>query len=516
MVVRFKNFSLSEEHTLYVYARVAFNISMLGLLALVMQDSAAPPLMNDLLVIITTAGTAYILLVRDRGIQRAVMHFLIPDLGVVAGMTFAYHGLEDAFFPAVVMLAVTYALVLKGERAWIASIGTTVAYAVGHALGHGFVPPDAFAFLMRMSSLPLVSLLVATTVEARRRREVETVAAVAEAANLNRQLRDRLSELQAVSDITDMIHSSLDFDTIGDKVLCILAKVIGVEACCLFVLGKDMSETLFSASYGIAGTTARGYSADPRTVEEHFTCATVYEHPDAMVLFCAGADEIESLSDENRLVLSAVSSELIVAVENSRLYKLTKTLAVTDELTGLHNYRHLQQKLDEEIGRAIRFDKRLSLLMVDIDDFKLFNDANGHLAGDQALADLGSVIKSAIRGVDMVARYGGEEFAVVLPETDAAGAFVAAEKIREAVSKYRFVDATGAASFSMTLSIGLSTLPTHAWDKESLLRQADDALYQAKNGGKNRVRAPKRSGAQARGESLAAAATAISDEWTGD
>ena len=94
-------------------------------------------------------------------------------------------------------------------------------------------------------------------------------------------------------------------------------------------------------------------------------------------------------------MLGAVASELVVAVENSRLYKLTSRLAVTDELTGLRNYRHLQQRLDEEVARATRYGKHLSLLMLDADDFKAFNDTHGHVAGDVALAELGAVIASA-------------------------------------------------------------------------------------------------------------------------
>jgi diguanylate cyclase (GGDEF)-like protein len=129
--------------------------------------------------------------------------------------------------------------------------------------------------------------------------------------------------------------------------------------------------------------------------------------------------------------------------------------------------------------------------MVDVDDFKHFNDTNGHVAGDAALRDLGTVVRSIVREVDVVCRYGGEEFSVVLPETDAAGAFVAAEKLREAVSRHRFSDAEGATGEHLTVSIGLASYPAHAGDKDELLRLADDALYQAKNGGKDRVRSPR-------------------------
>jgi diguanylate cyclase (GGDEF)-like protein len=211
-----------------------------------------------------------------------------------------------------------------------------------------------------------------------------------------------------------------------------------------------------------------------------------------MVLFCASAEEISSLTADDRLVLGAVANELVVAAENARLYALTSHLAVTDELTGLSNYRNLQRNLDDELARAKRYDKHLSLIMIDADNFKSFNDTQGHLAGDYALADLGAILAANVREVDLVARYGGEEFAIVLPETDVAGAFVVAEKIREAVELHKFADAENRRSCSMTISLGVATYPTHGNDKESLLREADDALYHAKDGGKNRVRAPER------------------------
>jgi diguanylate cyclase (GGDEF)-like protein len=130
--------------------------------------------------------------------------------------------------------------------------------------------------------------------------------------------------------------------------------------------------------------------------------------------------------------------------------------------------------------------------MLDADNFKSYNDRFGHVAGDVALTELAKVIRSQVRDVDIVCRYGGEEFSVVLPETDSAGAFVVAEKVREAVANHLFPDGDGVACTTLTVSIGLATFPTHSDGREALLREADDALYRAKNGGKNRVRTPVR------------------------
>jgi two-component system cell cycle response regulator len=131
------------------------------------------------------------------------------------------------------------------------------------------------------------------------------------------------------------------------------------------------------------------------------------------------------------------------------------------------------------------------MLMLDADDFKKFNDTYGHIAGDVALAEIGAVLRTAVREIDVVCRYGGEEFSVVLPETDAEGAFVVAEKIRESVASHSFADGDGKRGVHVTVSIGLATYPSSAADREELLRQADDALYQAKHLGRDRVRAPR-------------------------
>ena len=154
--------------------------------------------------------------------------------------------------------------------------------------------------------------------------------------------------------------------------------------------------------------------------------------------------------------------------------------------------------------------------MLDADQFKEFNDAQGHVAGDVALAELGPIIKRLVREVDVVARYGGEEFSVVLPETDAAGAYIVAEKIREAIELHKFANADGERTCDLTVSIGLATYPTHGADKDAVLREADDALYHAKRGGKNRVRAPqrRRSSTLAAEESPQELST-TTDEWTG-
>jgi diguanylate cyclase (GGDEF)-like protein len=161
-------------------------------------------------------------------------------------------------------------------------------------------------------------------------------------------------------------------------------------------------------------------------------------------------------------------------------------LAATDALTGVANRRTLDHVLSHEWFRAQRSGKPLSLLMIDADHFKAFNDQHGHQAGDEALRALADVIRTHVhRPTDLVARYGGEEFSVILAETDSEGARQIAEQIREAVQNMPVADASQS---PMTVSIGIATCTAASEiSLEQLLFSADKALYQAKEGGRNRV-----------------------------
>jgi len=156
--------------------------------------------------------------------------------------------------------------------------------------------------------------------------------------------------------------------------------------------------------------------------------------------------------------------------------------SLTDELTGLYNRRYLQAKLKEEKARADRYKRPLSILMADLDHFKVYNDTNGHQKGDELLAKIGALLRRRVREIDVVCRYGGEEFLIVLPETDGPQAELVADRLRAAVA-----DAKLGSPSSMTISIGIATYPKDAPSPELAIMEADSALYKAKSAGRNRV-----------------------------
>ncbi len=182
--------------------------------------------------------------------------------------------------------------------------------------------------------------------------------------------------------------------------------------------------------------------------------------------------------------LEVVAMQAAESIYRARLFEQTERLATTDGLTGLTNHRTFQARLDEHLARAQRYGKKLSLILCDIDHFKSVNDTYGHPVGDVVLRGVARTLLEQARATDVVARYGGEEFAVVMPETDAAGALVIAERIRERVKALAFD--TGQGKLAVTLSLGVAAFPGDAAKKGDLVERADACLYHAKRHGRDR------------------------------
>jgi len=187
-------------------------------------------------------------------------------------------------------------------------------------------------------------------------------------------------------------------------------------------------------------------------------------------------------SDNQLRLLESLGAQAAVALQNAQLYEL----AVVDGLTRLYVRRFFDVRLDDEIERSRRFGTMFSVVMMDIDNFKLLNDTHGHVVGDQVLREVGRIVRGEMRGVDTGARYGGEEFAMVLPRTDMVSAYNQAERIRSLIADLE-IDVDGEI-VTVTSSFGIAAFPEcQATDGEDLVRRADRALYRAKKMGKNRV-----------------------------
>jgi diguanylate cyclase (GGDEF)-like protein len=187
------------------------------------------------------------------------------------------------------------------------------------------------------------------------------------------------------------------------------------------------------------------------------------------------------ISEEDIRIFNMFVDQAALAIQNSKAFEDTLLKAHSDPLTGLWNHGYFQYRLDEEITRSKETQTELTVMMLDLDDFKKFNDSQGHLQGDKALKQIAAILKENCRRIDILCRYGGEEFAVVLPYTKKEESAGLAERVRKAINAAMILDNR------FTISIGIASLGRDANDKENLVKKADEAMYKAKAEGKNRV-----------------------------
>jgi two-component system, cell cycle response regulator len=198
----------------------------------------------------------------------------------------------------------------------------------------------------------------------------------------------------------------------------------------------------------------------------------------------AGTRKKGALDQEVLRMLEVIAIQAAQAVLRAQLYEQMEKMATTDGLTSLLNHRTFQTKADEALAHARRYGRKCSLILTDIDHFKSVNDTYGHPTGDQVLSGVARILRAKARDTDVVARYGGEEFAIIMPETDAAGARVIAERIREAVASEVFQTELG--PLKVTISLGIATAPDDSVEKQAVIDLADQCLYHAKRHGRNR------------------------------
>ncbi len=332
----------------------------------------------------------------------------------------------------------------------------------------------------------------------------------------------RLTEAHLFCEVGRIIASELEPVELIQKIMISIGKAISFEEASVYVVKKDltglvpiyfslphlrerMSEAIYF-DYGAPGGIAA--SGEPLFLADTAAYESFLHHPDEPRKL--GSYIGVPLQNDNRMVgvmgfsrskpaafrvedfdlLRTLSHTISAGLEKAELFKRTLEIARTDELTGLLNYRVLLEKLDEEFGRQVRTGRELSVIMIDIDDFKRVNDRYGHLEGSRVLAQIGPLLREACRtgSTDTCFRYGGEEFTILLSETGADEALAIAERVRKSIEDYPFTLKAAHPSEVLTVSLGVSTKRKR--DEKTipaLIQEADVALYRSKATGKNRA-----------------------------
>lgn len=317
------------------------------------------------------------------------------------------------------------------------------------------------------------------------------------------QLRRQRSELdRSVRRLGEAFAAGLDRDTMLTIVAETALGACDAEYARVSLLDSEVMEVP-SGYVGSAKTAAvagqeradrEGSKVDARR-EDGFALAAPLRgiSDNAVVGSIAVGRASREFDSEERDVFLYLLGQASVSIENISTHEKISEQAVTDELTGLPNNRAFRDKIDREASRAERFGHELSLIILDVDDFKSVNDTYGHLQGDEVLRLIGRILSEEPRAIDEPARYGGEEFVVALPETGTQGAIELAERIRERLEREEIPLLDGSGVLKVTASFGTATVPLSATTVRQLFAAADDALYEAKRTGKNRVvTAPER------------------------
>ena len=329
---------------------------------------------------------------------------------------------------------------------------------------------------------------------------------------LARLLQEQAEREIAVNRIATAIRNSLDLDSLLTTAANEVGRALNVKSCAVQVEGELVGE-IKSSYYFRSGPTVdleekgelladvelvraclphspKTWVIDGDDTHDTGVCAQAavplnYEGAFVGLILVESDDASRVWADNELLLLHTVADQLTVAVKQAHMYSQMEVQALTDGLTGCYNRRSFELQLERELHVATRNRQSLSLIMIDLDNFKHINDRAGHGTGDVALRTVAESLKAELRAVDNAARFGGDEFAIILPQADTDGALLVAERLRKRISE------THIPGFGpTTASFGLATFPRHASSKNLLVVAADRALYESKHSGRNRVSLP--------------------------
>ena len=376
---------------------------------------------------------------------------------------------------------------------------------------------SALEYLMARVSAerPFQATLFASAVKASMPKATSLQLTVSVTTKLARLLQEQAGREIAINRIATAIRNSLEVDEVLQTTVNEVGHALNTQHCALRVKGDGESEPLTNCYFrdGKESENAEGeelvgdldaYSmrlarshqihvvdgrdnedAESQRMRPLLAVPLIYQQRVNGTLMVRSDDPARIWQESEILLLRTVADQVTIAVHHARLYAQTQEQALTDSLTGCFNRRSFELQLEKDLQMATRTARPLSLVIMDVDLFKRVNDNFGHDTGDVALRMIADSLRDELRGDDTAARYGGEEFAVILAHADAAGALVAAERLRMRIEALD-IPRVG----SLTVSIGVANFPVHASTRDSLVLAADRGLYVAKRTGRNRVCGP--------------------------
>ncbi len=502
--------------SVHLFSRVIF---LLGIVAYLIFGPLAKVNFQPLLVIfgatIALTGSSWLFSHFRRG-EVSNLYFLsiIFDTLLIAAMT-RYTGGAASDFYVFYFLTVSVGAYVLSPLATIIFAGLiTALYLGGNITTLSMAGP--LGMVIRITLIWFYALMVNYISEYFRRSETRLL-------KVFNTLNRRTSELEKIHAQMEMVYENsrilagiLDFDQIVEEILKIGERVLDYPALGIMLIGpgnnliyrgrliggsknsrlKAVAQDKMELPYRVvrAGDPVRVVDLSSRTDYEPLLKSArsvmmvpMVTHGKTTGLLVAESPRRGAFEDQDERFLSVLARSAAMALENSILHRKTEELTIIDDLTGVNNYRYFAEKIKEEKRRAVRYDQALSLIMIDIDWFKKFNDNYGHEVGNRVLVGLTSVIKKCIRDVDILCRYGGEEFIIILPQTPEREASKIAQRIRDEVEAAEFGGGEGIPLLKVTVSIGVSSYPENRRTEEELINAVDQALYRAKGSGKNTV-----------------------------
>ncbi|UCD17850.1 MAG: sensor domain-containing diguanylate cyclase [Candidatus Zixiibacteriota bacterium] len=447
-------------------------------------------------------------------LKKAYLSLMLFDLVFISVLIHFSGGYHSDFYLFYYLIVAFSSYVLVFRFSMIINMIVTIVY-LALTMQH-ISNQDAVSILLRIGLMWFLSLAISFVSDYIRRSERRLLKLFDTLNQRTAELEKSQAHLELIYENTRVLAGILEVDGVTEEVMRILGEILAYPACGLLLVGPG--DNLIYRGRNIGGQlnfhlkAADGSKSEliRRVVEqaEPVTVVDITERKDYQPLrsnsravmlvpmiahgkilgvLSAESPEFAAFTNKDENMLAVVARSAALALDNAMLHRKMEELTITDELTGIYNYRYFTQKLKEEQRRAARYDQPLSMIMLDIDWFKKFNDTYGHEVGNIVLEGITLVVKQCIRDVDIFARYGGEEFVVLLPQTPKAEAARIGERIRQQIEASRFDGGDSIPDLTVTVSIGVTSYPENGKPYDELLSVADQALYRAKGAGKNLV-----------------------------